>query len=145
MKKSEYSKFDFARNYVPEQGTPIVDESIEVHDSTAKDSLLSLVYKEDSRTGLPTGDLHYLVSDKANPQVKQFILDNLMSDVSMAANKSSIKGMSDELLLEFSRHSGESIDDYAKRLNTEIERSKWLMSKQRADVSSSSASPAVPT
>lgn len=126
-------------------GNDVESESIEVHDTTSKDSLLSLVYAKDDLTNLPTGDLTYLVSDKANPQVKQFILDNLMKDVSSQSMNTKVKGLSDDALLDLSRNIGESVQDYAERLNREIDVSKYLISQyqQSTHVSSESSSAAV--
>lgn len=109
------------------------------------DSLLSIVYAPDERTGLPTGDLTYFVSDKANPQIKQFILDNLMQDVSSAKNVSAPADLDDDTILALSRGHNEDVQSYMERLNSSIERDKWMIDeyKKQLDVSAKSQSSAV--
>ena len=107
-------------------------------DFKAQDSLLSLVYAIDERTGLPTGDLQYLVSDKANPQVKEFILANLMQDVSSAKNIAANGVLSDDDILELSLGHNESLDSYVNRLNESINKDKWLIDVSKKSVSDKS-------
>lgn len=144
MKRDSYKLFDFSRRYdndVTEDMTkvvsnlPVVDED----NDKPRDSLLRIIYTPDARTGLPTGDLGYLVSDKANPQVKQFILDNLMQDVSSAVTPSA-QGLSDDDILALSRNVGESVEAYAARLNQSIERDRWFIENSTGDVSQTGAS-----
>ena len=93
-----------------------------VMDSVPDDSLLKIIYARDARTGLPVGDLTYFVSDKANPEVKQFILQNLMQDTSGAANPSVPAGMDPDLAIELTRSATETYEDYVNRLqNYKIE------------------------
>lgn len=146
MKKDCYSLYDFARRILPEDGKELREVVEDSEDSkNPADSLLMLVYKPDERTGLPTGDLHYLVSDKANPQVKQFILDNLMQDVSAAANVPAKYGLSDDDILALSRNMGESAADYAERLNQSIAKDKWMIEQAKKNVSSKPEQSAVST
>lgn len=116
------------------------DDSFEISDNDSNNSLLRLIYAIDSRTKLPTGDLTYYVSDKANPEIKKFILDNLMMDTSGAANVSVPKGLSDDLAFEFARNNGESLEDYANRLNSNIEKAKWLNEQYKSSVQTTSSS-----
>lgn len=148
MRKDAYKRIDalstFNDELIEVLSAPIEDEKVEESSLKPADSLLSLVYKRDERTGLPTGDLSYLVSDKANPEVKQFILDNLMQDVSAAKNVSAPAGLSADDVLALSRNSGESIADYVARLNQSIDRDKWILSKYKENVQSKSTKPTVP-
>lgn len=89
-------------------------------------SLLRLIYSVDERTKVPTGDLTYYVSDKANPEIKQYILNNLMMDTSSAVKPAYPAGIPDDVALSFERMDGESLADYAQRMNTEVDRFKWL-------------------
>lgn len=82
-----------------------------------EDSLLSLVYSLDPITKLPTGDLGYLVSDKANPEVKNWILQNIMIDVSSAAAPAPPKGLSDDDIASLARDPHESSQAYMERVN----------------------------
>lgn len=128
MKRDCYSLYDYARRLTDKDGEEKREKEPDVDPQPdPKDSLLSLVYAVDERTQLPTGDLQYLVSDKANPQVKQFILDNLMQDVSAAQNVSAKYNLSDDDILALSRNQGESIQEYADRLNASIEKDRWMI------------------
>lgn len=129
MKRECYKYFDFAKRFdtvILSENTKVVCEDIPVGDKTkSTDSLLKLVYAKDNRTNLPSGDLQYFVSDKANPKVKQFILDNLMMDVSFAKTPTN-SDLSDDDLLLFSRQKDESLEQYMNRLNTSVDQAKWL-------------------
>lgn len=122
-----HERFDFARRMKGYQSSHIVvvGSSVELEKSSS-DSLLSIIYAPDGRTGLPTGDLNYYVSDKANEDVKAFILKNLMLDVSSARNIPNPSGLSDDALLELSIGSNESVDEYVQRLSREIDTFKFF-------------------
>lgn len=148
MKENAFHRFDYSRNFkevnhdIPEPEIPEPDDGCK----SPQDSLLSIVYGRDERTGLPIGDLQYYVSDKANPQIKEFILANLMNDVSAAQNVAAKYNISDDDILALSIQKDETLADYVERLNTSIERDKWLMdeykkqSKQSVSVSSGDSS-----
>lgn len=142
MRKDAYKRIDALKNFNDELievlSAPVEGEKVEESSLKPADSLLKLVYKRDERTGLPTGDLNYLVSDKANPEVKQFILDNLMKDVSSAKNISAPAGLSADDVLALSRNHNESIADYAARLNQSIDRDKWILDTYKKNVQSQS-------
>lgn len=148
MRKDAYKRIDALSNFndelIEKLSAPVESEKVEESFLKPADSLLSLVYKRDERTGLPTGDLNYLVSDKANPEVKQFILDNLMQDVSAAKNVTAPSGLSDDDVLALSRNVGESVADYAARLNQSIDRDTWILSKYKENVQSKSTKSTVP-
>lgn len=148
MRKDAYKRIDALSNFndelIEKLSSPVESEKVEESSLKPADSLLSLVYKRDVRTGLPTGDLNYLVSDKANPEVKQFILDNLLQDVSAAKNVTAPAGLSDDDVLALSRNAGESVADYAARLNQSIDRDTWILSKYKENVSSKSTKSTVP-
>lgn len=143
MKKINVSAYSFHRLGDNYQSACKVEEVEGEIKQSPSDSIVRLVYAPDSRTGLPTGDLNYLVSDKANPQVKEFIKTQLMMDTSAAKNVTAKFDLSDEDVLSLSRNTGESLDDYVARLNTSIERDKWLI-QQSKNVSSESKSAALP-
>lgn len=121
MKRELYKNFDFARNIEHINAHMVVDSneqsSVEVK-KTPQDALLSVIYAIDERTKLPTGDLAYYVSDSVNPQIKEFILKNLLMDVSSAANPTfNSKEISDDLALDLMRQPNETPDAYRSRLN----------------------------
>lgn len=145
--RNDPSGYYFSRRYSPEMSPVVVpDDSEDLVESEKKpgDSLLSIIYAPDVRTGLPTGDLSYYVSDKANPQVKQFILDNLLRDVSAAAAPSLPDGVSEDLAFQLMREKDEDIHSYMDRLNTTISQDKWLLDEyKKQNVSSRSEQPSV--
>lgn len=124
-------RFDFARRVDVGYSSRLPEKLQCEVDSQSKDSLLSIIYAPDSRTGLPTGDLNYYVSDRANEDVKAFILKNLMMDVSAAKNVPNPSGLSDDALLELSRGSNETVDDYVMRMNHEIETFKFFQEQMK--------------
>lgn len=97
--------------------TPSSSDKDIIVESTSKDSFIRLVYAPDPVSGLPTGDLSYLVSDKANPEVKQWILDNIMIDVSSAKLPAAPDGLSDEDIISLSRDPREDVRSYMERVN----------------------------
>lgn len=122
----------------------IVDEKDIQQSHDVKDSFLSIVYAPDPRTNLPTGDLNYLVSDKVNPDVKRWVLDNLLVDVSSAAMPAAPSGMSDDDIAALARSPKESVQAYMERVNSYARSNKELyerLSASRASQSLSSQSP----
>lgn len=126
-KRNINDRFDFARRIDVDATNheKISRPSVEV-EKTPNDTLLSIVYAPDERTGLPCGDINYYVSERVNPDVREFILANLMRDVSVAKNIANPSGLSDDALLELSRGSSENVDDYVLRLNKEISDFKFM-------------------
>lgn len=126
-KRNVAERFDFARriDINPDILNDVEQTECEVA-QTPKDSLLSIIYATDERTGLPTGDIQYFVSDRASDDVKNFILQNLMIDVSSAKNVANPSGLSDDALLELSRGSRETVQEYAMRLGKQIGDFKFL-------------------
>lgn len=120
MKREHFKGYSFAK-YARDIEDDLalvspVEDTKPVMSDKAEDSLLRLIYSRDARTGLPVGDLTYYVSDKANPEVKAFILQNLMQDVSAAANPTIPKDIPEELAMDLMRNSDESYDQYVSRL-----------------------------
>ena len=61
----------------------LCEETIDLDDSPRmrgdENDLLDVIYCLDSDTKLPKGDILMYISAKTSPEVRQFILDNLMS------------------------------------------------------------------
>lgn len=134
MRKSDFKGFSFAdtfENYNPFPVVKGIDENYVSEHHDPQDSLLKLVYSLDERTLCPSGDLQYFVNSKANPEVKKFILDNLMMDVSGSSKPSLPDGMSDDDIFALSRQSGESLEAYVERMNTEVKRAQWVNDEYR--------------
>lgn len=129
MRKSDYKGFSFAENfegYNPNPQIKFIDENYVSENHDPQDSFLKLIYALDERTLCPSGDLQYFVNPKANPEVKKFIFDNLMMDVSGSAKPALPEGLSDEDIFALSRQSGESLEAYVERMNTEVKHAQWI-------------------
>ena len=114
---------------------PLTSEKVEDNDISS--SLLRTIYSV-GEDGYPVGDLATFVGKNASPEVKKFILDNLMRDVSGMANPSST-GLSDDDITLLTRQSGESMHSYAQRLNESIDKDKYILSYAKRVVSQNSA------
>lgn len=145
MKKELYKNFDYARRVdaIREHFVEAPEKPVEILRETAVDSLLSVVYSTDERTGLPTGDLGYLVNKNANPDVRRFILDNIMTDVSSAANPSIPDGISDDLAFDLSRKPMESVEAYGNRINEYYSMNKEIIDNASQSVVQSPAETSV--
>lgn len=129
---------------------PMIVDSPEVKQFVSpSDAFLKLVYSLDPISKLPTGDLSYMVSDKANPEVKAWVLQNIQLDTSSAANLTAPKGLSDDDLIELTRKQGESVDAYAERVNIFMCNNKRIVddavNRAQRDVSAKSETPSVST
>ena len=91
-----------------------VDPGYEFDESQLK-KVLDEIFSVDPVSGFPRGDIHYYMSTNGNPQVKQWIENNLLKP-RMKNTGSSIKDVTDDMIVEMSRYQGETIDDYSSRL-----------------------------
>lgn len=142
MKRDLRFGFDYLRRLQKIEQSDSIESPVRQVDVTQKptDAILKVIYAPDPRTGLPTGDIAYYVSDNVNPQIKQFILQNLMIDISAAKNPPIPEGIDDSLAFDLSRQrleNGrlESLQEYAERLNKfsqdNVSYAKLLADKQR--------------
>lgn len=90
----------------PEPDPEIVDPLKEVLDE---------IFAVDPVTGNPKGDIQYFLSKDGNPQVKAWLESHLLQPRVVSSGSDPAK-VSDDLIAEFSRQSGESVEDYAARL-----------------------------
>lgn len=81
------------------------------------DRILKEIFSVDPSSGLPQGDLAYYLSPNGNPQIKQWLENNLLKPRAEKVG-TSIEGVTDDMLLEMSRGSNESVEDYAIRLHS---------------------------
>ena len=87
--------------------------------------LLSLIFAPDER-GCLNGDLSQFLSDKTNPQVREFIQSQLMienpDEKGLSLNTDVINKMrgvvNDDDIARFSRNHGESPEQYAMRIGS---------------------------
>lgn len=77
--------------------------------------ILKEIFSVDERSGLPKGDLNYYLSPEGNPQVKQWLENNLLKPRA-AVFGTSIEGVTDDMRAEYAKGKDESVVDYAARL-----------------------------
>lgn len=90
-------------------------------DENLRSPLLEAIYARDSITGLPSGDITCFVSSNTSPEVKKYILDNIMIDLSVAKLPSAPDGLDDDTVAALTRSVGESSFDYASRVSSFME------------------------
>ena len=81
------------------------------------DRIIREIFSIDENTGLPIGDIAYYMSPNGNPQVKDWIMNNLLKP-SGRINSSVPDGVDDDVMAEFARGKEESVFDYASRLRS---------------------------
>ena len=79
-----------------------------------KDVILDTIFAVDPVTNLPKGDIAVYLSDKCNPQVREFIRLNLMAE---HGNMPALPEKDSELLFDFIRDKNETASDYARRMS----------------------------
>ena len=84
-------------------------------DSALKE-VLDEIFSVDSVTGNPRGDIQYFMSKDGNPQVKAWLESNLLQPRRENPSYDGID-VTDDLLAEFSRKSGENFEHYVSRLD----------------------------
>lgn len=119
MKKELVYLFDCYRNLKDIEKMAVVQPEVEQVEvpASATDALIKIIYGLDPISKLPTGDLGYYVSDKANPEIKEFILNNLYFDTSVAKNITVPDGIDSSLALDLMRVANETPEQYQERLN----------------------------
>lgn len=107
-------------------------------------SLLDYIFGTDPNSGLPVGDLAIYLGKKCNPQVKEFIQQNLMLENPTPDSAFNMPTevvnrfrsvITDDDIAFFSRNSGESREEYSDRLRLYFNDQKKLRSEQRKQAS----------
>lgn len=83
-------------------------------DETQLKAVLDEIFSVDPVSGLPRGDIQYYLSAEGNPQVKQWLENNLLKPRMLSSNTPD--GVTDDMLAEFSRKKDESASAYEERL-----------------------------
>lgn len=83
---------------------------------TPLDVIFAQVFSVNPRTMLPDGDIAVFMNENTHPEVRDFIAKNLMSPNAFEADSSIVEGLTDDDIVRYSRKSGESNSDYARRL-----------------------------
>lgn len=110
-------------------------ETIDLDDSPRmrgdENDLFDVIYGLDPDTKLPKGDILMYVSARTSPEVRQFILDNLMSPNNV---RNTVPAGNDDLILELTRGKDESSQDYALRVSQVFQDSKKELVESSAKV-----------
>lgn len=99
---------------------PVCDYVEENNDLQA---VLNEIFSVDPVSGFPKGDIQYFLSKDGNPQVKAWLESNLLTPRSKMTG-SSIEGVTDDLIVEMSRKSGETSSAYSARLQSILNEAK---------------------
>lgn len=86
-----------------------------VFEDTELYNVIQEIFSVDPVSGFPIGDLSYYLSPSGNPQVKQWLENNLLQP-RVKSNGSSLSDVTDDLIFECSRKRDESVLDYSHRL-----------------------------
>lgn len=114
MNKSEYIKFS---QYVGLDNDPcLIPDPAPIMSESDFDRILNEIFSVDPVSGLPMSDIQYYLSPNGNPQVREWLMNNLLKPRSASSGRS-LDGVTDDMIHEFSRGVDESLDDYASRLN----------------------------
>lgn len=111
IKSMRVRNIEFVVNY----DTFVSEHCHEVRKSE-KDNLLDLIYSPDPVTKLPNSDVSVYLSANTNPQVKQFILDNLLYSNSSMTPPAIPDGV-DVDLTDLHRFEAETPYEYAQRIS----------------------------
>lgn len=92
-----------------------------------KDVILDTIFAVDPTTNLPKGDIAIYLSDKCNPQVREFIRLNLMAE---HGNTPALPEENSDLLFDFIRGKDETVSDYARRMSQYFKKAEKVESKE---------------
>ena len=114
MDKSLYSKMSMYRHIQTNKSNDVYDIPEFILSDSDIDRIIREIFSVDERTGLPKGDLAYYLSPDGNPVVKQWLENNLLKP--RASRGENPADLTDDMIVEFSRGSDESVSDYQLRL-----------------------------
>lgn len=132
MKKSLAKHFAQYKNIDLKYVTPAEPLVDYVDDSDLK-KVLDEIFTVDPVSGLPQGDYQYYMSSSGNPVVKQWLENNLIRPRKFS-NGSSVEGVTDDMIFEMSRKSGESVSDYQARLTSLYDSAKAEYEKYLSEI-----------
>lgn len=134
MKKSLAKYFAFYKNIDLEAVTP-AEPLVDFVDDSELKKVLDEIFTVDPVSGLPQGDYQYYMSSAGNPVVKQWLENNLLHP-RMSSPGSSVEGVTDDMIFEMSRKSGESVSDYQTRLTSLYDSAKAEYEKYLSELKS---------
>lgn len=95
-------------------------------------NVLKEIYSVDPATGLPKGDIQYFMSPNANPQVQAWLQENLLKPRAKEKG-TSIEGVTDDMMVEYSRKFGESVNAYRQRLQGIFDKAVYEIEQHKKD------------
>lgn len=93
----------------------VIPDPPEVRSESDLQRVLDSIFTVDEKSGLPRTDVQYYLSPNGNPEVREWLINNLMKP---RADKlrTNVDGVTDDMLAEFTRQAGEDMDTYRKRI-----------------------------
>lgn len=93
----------------------VIPDPPEIRSESDLQRVLDAIFTVDEKSGLPRTDVQYYLSPNGNPDVREWLINNLMKP---RADKlrTNIDGVTDDMLFEFSRQAGEDLDTYRDRI-----------------------------
>ena len=113
-------------------------ETADVHSEI--EEIFKYIFGTDPNTGLPVGDLAIYLGNKANPEIRNFIEQNLLQPVQEAKSGLSLsqdainafnKRITDDDIAQFSRNANETREEYADRMRFYFAQEKLKRAKER--------------
>lgn len=102
---------------------PSVEYKVSTH-ANNQEQIFQQVYAPDDVTGLPSGDLSLMLSDKVHPDIRQYIMDNLQHDISPLPPVDT--DLSPDEIFAFSRQGRETREHYIERISEYVNGTKKL-------------------
>lgn len=93
----------------------VIPDPPEIRSESDLQRVLDSIFTVDEKSGLPRTDVQYYLSPNGNPEVREWLINNLMKP---RADKmrNTIEGVTDDMQYEFSRHADEDLDSYRERI-----------------------------
>lgn len=93
------------------------ESSVVIETQTSEQSLFDMMFSVNPLTKLPQGDIAQYLSDKTNPDIKQFIELQLLRPNNISSDASAdFSALSDDDIAEFTRGVNESLSSYRSRI-----------------------------
>lgn len=95
-----------------------------------EDDLLDLIFTRDPVTNLPTGAYQQFLSDKVQPEIRQFIMDYLMSNSVESGTdipddvRAQFNELPSEFIAQCSHNRYESVEQYEQRISEYIRQAR---------------------
>lgn len=99
-----------------EDNVPVViPDPPEIRSESDLQRVLDSIFTVDEKSGLPRTDVQYYLSANGNPEVREWLINNLMKPRADKLHQN-VDGVTDDMLIEFSRQADEDFESYRKRI-----------------------------